>query len=184
MTSLASHGRLYQELARRLMQDLSAGRYAVGDRMPAERDLATHYEVSRPTVREAFIALEVQGLVEVRIGSGAYVKRLPGKQEVPGLNISDFELTEARMLFEGEAAALAATQITDEEIGELAQLVAAIAQESLSPDGTEDADRHGRNRPPRGCASTPAPPQHQRHSQHRERIAHHRRTQQDEQEAR
>jgi DNA-binding transcriptional regulator YhcF (GntR family) len=39
--------------------------------------------VSRPTVREAVIALEVQGLVEVRVGSGAYVKRLPGKEDIP-----------------------------------------------------------------------------------------------------
>lgn len=142
MIALTSHGRLYQELARRLMQDLAGGRYAVGDRLPAERDLAEEYEVSRPTVREAIIALEVQGLVEVRIGSGAYVRRLPGKEEAPGFNISGFELTEARMLFEGEAAALAATQITDEELAQLEQLVADIAQENSSVDGTEEADRN------------------------------------------
>lgn len=142
MIALTSHGRLYQELARRLMQDLAGGRYAVGDRLPAERDLAEEYEVSRPTVREAIIALEVQGLVEVRIGSGAYVRRLPGKEEAPGFNISGFELTEARMLFEGEAAALAATQITDEELAQLEQLVADIAQENSSADGTEEADRN------------------------------------------
>ena len=100
--------RLYQELARKLMDELSLGKYPLGSRLPAERELALQYEVSRPTVREAIIALEVQGLVEVRIGSGAYVQRLPGKGDVPGFNISAFELTEARLLFEGEAAALAA----------------------------------------------------------------------------
>ena len=68
---------------------------------------------------ETFAALEVQGLVEVRIGSGAYVTRLPGEGDVPGFNITAFELTEARLLFEGEAAALAATQISDEELAEM-----------------------------------------------------------------
>ena len=72
--------RLYHDLARSLMEELSSGRYPVGARLPAERELATTYNVSRPTVREAMIALEVQGLVEVKVGSGAYVRRLPGSR--------------------------------------------------------------------------------------------------------
>ncbi len=141
MIALASQDRLYQELSRKLMGELASGRYAVGDRLPAERELAAEYEVSRPTVREAIIALEVQGLVEVKVGSGAYVLRLPGKEEVPGFNITGFELTEARLLFEGEAAALAATQINDEELAELESLVRDIARENLGMGGTEEADR-------------------------------------------
>ncbi len=133
--------RLYQDLARNLLEELSSGRYPVGARLPAERELAATYNVSRPTVREAMIALEVQGLVEVRVGSGAYVRRLPGKEDIPGFNISAFELTEARLIFEGEAAALAASQISDEEIAEIARLVDAIAEENLLPDGAERADR-------------------------------------------
>lgn len=133
--------RLYQELARKLMDKLATGCYALGDRLPAERELAVEYEVSRPTVREAIIALEVQGLVEVRVGAGAYIRRLPGKQEVPGFNITGFELTEARLLFEGEAAALAATQITDEEIAELEMLIGEMARENQRTEVTEEADR-------------------------------------------
>jgi len=133
--------RLYQTLARSLIADLLSGKYRVGDRLPAERELSVEHDVSRPTVREAIIALEVQGLVEVRVGSGAYVKRLPGKEEVPGFNITAFELTEARLLIEGEAAALAATQIADDELKALEQLVRAIAVENLSKGGTEQADR-------------------------------------------
>lgn len=133
--------RLYQELARRLIAELNTGRYAIGDRLPAERELSVQYNVSRPTVREAMIALEVQGLVEVRVGSGAYVKRLPGKNDIPGFNITAFELTEARLLFESEAAALAATQIGEDELAELAALVAEIDRENQNPHGTEKADR-------------------------------------------
>jgi GntR family transcriptional repressor for pyruvate dehydrogenase complex len=133
--------RLYQDLARSLLEELASGRYAVGSRLPAERELALQYNVSRPTVREAIIALEVQGLVEVRVGSGAYVRRQPGKDDLPGFNLSAFELTEARLLFEGEAAALAATQATDEEIEEIAALVQEIAAENREPRGKEQADR-------------------------------------------
>ena len=63
-----SQDRLYQDLARSLLVELSSGRYPVGARLPAERELAIKYNVSRPTVREAMIALEVQGVVEVRVG--------------------------------------------------------------------------------------------------------------------
>lgn len=133
--------RLYQDLARTLLGELAAGNYPVGARLPAERDLAARYNVSRPTVREAIIALEVQGFVEVRIGSGAYVLRLPGHEDAPGFDISAFELTEARLLFEGEAAALAAAQVTDDEIAEIDRLVQEIARENQDPDGAENADR-------------------------------------------
>jgi GntR family transcriptional regulator, hexuronate regulon transcriptional repressor len=136
-----SQVRLYQDLARSLLEELSSGRYPIGARLPAERELALRYNVSRPTVREAMIALEVQGLVEVKIGSGAYVRRLPGKEDIPGFNITAFELTEARLIFEGEAAGLAASQITDDELAEIERLVEAIAQENLQADGTERADR-------------------------------------------
>ncbi|MEY4255841.1 MAG: hypothetical protein RLZZ141_1068 [Pseudomonadota bacterium] len=136
-----SSDRLYQDLARSLLEELASGRYPEGARLPAERELAIRYNVSRPTVREAIIALEVQGLVEVKVGSGAYVRRLPGKEDLPGFNISAFELTEARLMFEGEAAALAATQMTDEDLAEIERLVEEIANENNDPRGTEQADR-------------------------------------------
>lgn len=133
--------RLYQELARKLLSELAAGTYPVGARMPAERELALQYNVSRPTVREAIIALEVQGIVEVRVGSGAYVRRLPGKEDDPGFNITAFELTEARLLFESEAAALAAVEASDKELDEIERLVAEIASENQRADGAERSDR-------------------------------------------
>ena len=132
--------RLYQKLARELFSELAAGRYAVGDRLPAERELSVQYNVSRPAVREAMIALEVQGLIEVRIGSGAYVRALPGEQDAPGFSVTAFELMEARLLIEGEAAALAAVHIRDEELAELERLVAEIERENRVSGGTTDAD--------------------------------------------
>jgi len=132
--------RLYQKLARTLSVAIQSGAYKVGDRLPAERELAAEYDVSRPTVREAIIALEVQGLVEVRIGSGAYVKGKAGARDVPGFDVTAFELTEARLVFEGEAAALAATLITDEELDELEALVRRIERENRTEGTKEQAD--------------------------------------------
>src|SRR3954462_15704276 len=96
-TAGARRERLYQELARKMMSAIDAGKYKVGERLPAERELAVHYDVSRPTVREAIISLEVQGLVEVRLGTSAYVRRKPSEQDQPGFNVTAFELTEARL---------------------------------------------------------------------------------------
>ena len=139
--SAKMNDRLYQDLARKLIVELKEGKYPVGGRLPAERELALQYDVSRPTVREAIIALEVQGFVEVRVGSGAYVIRQPGKADIPGFDLSAFEITEARLLFEGDAAALAATEATDEEIAEISALVDKIAEENRDPKGKEKADR-------------------------------------------
>lgn len=133
--------RLYQKLARHIFDDLVAGRYAIGSRLPAERELCAEYGASRPAVREALIALEVQGYIDTRVGSGAYVRRLPGREDHPGFAITAFELTETRVAFEGEAAALAAKQITDDEIAQLERLLEEMTVENLRPKVTEDADR-------------------------------------------
>lgn len=133
--------RLYQRIARKLFDQLNSGAFAIGDRLPAERELAIEYGASRPAIREALIALEVQGFIEVRLGSGAYVARLPGQGEQPGFAITAFELTEARLLFEGEAAALAALQITSEQLDRLDDLMKAMTAENLLAEVTEEADR-------------------------------------------
>jgi len=132
--------RLYQAIARRLLEVFASGRYQPGDRLPTERELAIEYNVSRPTIREAIIALEVQGIVEVRVGSGAYLRGLPSAAGQAQFNVTAFELTEARLLIEGEAAALAAAHITDEELDTLAKLVDEMARENERNAGTEDAD--------------------------------------------
>ena len=133
--------RLYQRIARILFDQLAGGQYRVGERLPAERDLAEEHKVSRPVIREAMIALEVQGLIEVRIGAGAYVRRLPGSDDSPSFHVTGFELTEARLLLEGEAAALAAVHISDAELIELDAIVDRIAAENEQPSFSDRADR-------------------------------------------
>ena len=65
--------RLYQQVADRLRELVESGEYKVGDRLPPERELAEMLDVSRPTVREALIALEVEGRVRMRVGSGGVI---------------------------------------------------------------------------------------------------------------
>jgi len=107
--------RLYRQIAEQLRALMSGGEFTPGSRLPAERDLARQLGVSRPSVREALIALEVEGWVEVRTGSGVYVLeragRLPGDDtKVPPAEWGPLELIRARRVIEGEIAALAATQ--------------------------------------------------------------------------
>jgi DNA-binding FadR family transcriptional regulator len=107
--------RLYRQIAEQLRGLMSAGEFAPGCRLPAERDLAKQFGVSRPSVREALIALEVEGWVEVRTGSGVYVLERNGRTagfetQVPPSEWGPLELIRARRVIEGEIASLAATQ--------------------------------------------------------------------------
>lgn len=131
----------YEVVAAALAQAIADGKYKPGQRLPSERDLAEQFKVSRPTVREAVIALDMQGLIEARHGSGIYVTASRPVGQMPELDIGAFELTEARRLFEGEAAALAATSITDEELTNLESLLQDIKAENKRHEPGEKADR-------------------------------------------
>lgn len=118
--------RLYLQVAEQLSSQIQSGEVKAGDRLPSERDLAMQFSVSRPTIREAMITLEVMGLVEVRSGSGVYVRevsvegnQLEWPEDVPG----PFEILEARKLIESEVAALAAARISNEQLAHLKALL-------------------------------------------------------------
>jgi DNA-binding FadR family transcriptional regulator len=116
-------GRLYAQVARQISEDITAGRVAVGARLPSERELSERFEVSRPTVREALIALEVDGLVEIRMGSGVYVTaRTPLGGKFSPIGVGPFELLEARRAIEGETCAIAATRAEPEDLSKLKQV--------------------------------------------------------------
>jgi DNA-binding FadR family transcriptional regulator len=110
--------RLYRQIADQLRQLMVSGEFALGSRLPAERDLAMQLGVSRPSVREALIALEVEGMIEVRTGSGIYVQHIDppiqaaaptqADENAPG-DWGPLEVMSARLLVEAEVAALAAT---------------------------------------------------------------------------
>ncbi|MGZ5099005.1 MAG: FadR/GntR family transcriptional regulator [Usitatibacter sp.] len=111
--------RLYRQIADQIADLIERGEYGKGQRLPPERDLARQLGVSRPSVREALIALEVEGYVEVRIGSGVYViGPRPAAAAIEPLpeDSGPFELINARRLIESECAALAAKQVTKAQV--------------------------------------------------------------------
>jgi GntR family transcriptional repressor for pyruvate dehydrogenase complex len=134
--------KLYRQVADAILTLIQSGEYKPGARLPSERDLATVFKVSRPTVREAMIALEILGWVDSRHGSGIYIaEQPPALSGADDLDIGAFELTEARRLFEGEAAALAATTITEDELVELEAIVSEMVKENKRREPGELADR-------------------------------------------
>jgi DNA-binding FadR family transcriptional regulator len=135
--------RLYRKIARQLSELIEAGEFLPGNRLPAERELAKQFGVSRPPVREALIALELEGKVEVRVGSGVYVAQ-PGPS-IPA-SITDegegpFELIRARQLVEGETAACAARDATDAEIADIRAAVEELRRKERGARSTDPADR-------------------------------------------
>jgi GntR family transcriptional repressor for pyruvate dehydrogenase complex len=149
MTTTSDARKLYQAVAEAITRDIAAGRYLPGQKLPSERELTEQLNVSRPTLREAMIALEIRGIVEARHNAGVFVARAAptppeSNPSEPDLDIGAFELTEARKLIEGEAAALAAGSITDTEVARLYGLLDEMkrAFETDVSDDSADRDFH------------------------------------------
>jgi DNA-binding FadR family transcriptional regulator len=127
--------RLYQQVADQIGELIRAKEFPAGHRLPAERDLAKVLGVSRPVVREAMIALEIAGLVEVRTGSGTYVKPPAGNGSTPlpskldDAGPSPFDIISARILLEGEVAAVAAKEASEADLADIAEIHQAMVQQ-------------------------------------------------------
>ena len=132
----------YQRLAEQIMQLILGGEFAPGARLPSERNLADRFQVSRTAVREAVIALEVQETVEVRLGSGIYVRERPATVKaiyVPS-GPGPFELLRARRLIEGEIAAQAAEMRRDADIDRIYAALADMRDKCDDKHANEVAD--------------------------------------------
>ncbi|WP_300379078.1 FadR/GntR family transcriptional regulator [Henriciella sp.] len=134
--------RLYQTVARSILDMIESGSYPPGTRLPGERELAERFDVSRVVVREAEISLEALGRVEIKVGSGVYVRDPVAMTGLALPRVTPFELTQTRLLFESECAALAATMITDEQI---AGLEATIERMKTAPHDTDDGEAADRD---------------------------------------
>jgi GntR family transcriptional regulator, transcriptional repressor for pyruvate dehydrogenase complex len=124
--------RLYQHIADQIRSLIQGGGFAPGSRLPPERDLAQQLGVSRPSLREALIALEISGLVEIRQGSGVYVVHAANRASdragsaIPGLGESPSELMQARAVLEGAVIVLATALITPEKLARLRKTLDAM----------------------------------------------------------
>jgi DNA-binding FadR family transcriptional regulator len=135
--------RLYRKIARQLSGLIAAGEFVAGQRLPAERDLARQLGVSRPSVREALIALEIEGKIEVRVGSGVFVTgpRLRAAPIAQEEGEGPFELLAARRLVEGETAAWAARAANPAEVGAMRAAVEELGRLDTSDPRTDAVDR-------------------------------------------
>lgn len=135
--------RLYRQIADQLSALIASGEFAEGARLPSERDLAVQLGVSRPSVREALIALEIEGKVEVRVGAGIYVSapRPVAVADPTSEGQGPFELLRARWLLEGEIAAEAARNGTPEEFAAVKAAVADMQRRQRQRRDADPADR-------------------------------------------
>ena len=126
----------YEHVAERLAAEIRTGAFAPGERLPSERDLARRLKVGRASVREAIAALQVQGVIETRPGSGSFVaadaqERLPAPSGLPH-DASPSDLLEARALLEPAIARLAAQR--GRQDAECERLLAAM-EDAADPSG-------------------------------------------------
>lgn len=118
-----SSKRLFQSVAEQIAELIDQGAYPPGTRLPGEREMAEKLGVSRVTIREAEIALQAVGRLEIKTGSGVYVSENKPIASDTLPKASAFEVTEARLLVESETAALAAHNISPEGVAKLEELV-------------------------------------------------------------
>ena len=160
--------RIYRQIADQLKTLIDNKEFPPGSRLPAERELASQLQVSRASVREALIALEVIGLVDVKVGNGVIVREQPTSVQQPTqepvmaqagrnqwadvddeLNIEldftaelpPFSLLQTRRLIEPETAALAARYASDEELAGIRQAYEQNCRDNRQGSATHPGDR-------------------------------------------
>ena len=135
--------RLYRVVATRIQELIREENIKGGERLPAERDLASKLSVSRASLREALIVLELSGIVEVRGGSGVYVsEQAVPPSDVPEVGPGPFEVLAARRLIESEVAAIAAKMATDSAIDAILTAVMEMERHHEDRASNEQADRN------------------------------------------
>ena len=136
--------RLYEQLVQRLLQHIHDSGLVAGDRLPAERDLAQRLGVSRNSLKQAFVVLEVQGMVDIRQGDGTYLRRvdqaealevlLDRKQRLP-------DILDAREALEAKLAELAALRRTDLDLRDMDAALQTMREQVAAGDFGAEGDR-------------------------------------------
>lgn len=135
--------RLYQQIADEVRQLIKRGHFPIGGRLPAERDLALQLGVSRPSLREALIALEIEGSVEIRMGSGIYVISSPERHYTNSgsMGESPLEIMQARAVIEGSVVLLACSRFEAAALKALRANLDAMRAEVVAGNSALEFDR-------------------------------------------
>jgi GntR family uxuAB operon transcriptional repressor len=139
--------RIYQQVAEQLADLISSGEFSVHERLPPERELAQTLKISRNVVREALLALEIAGYVDIRVGVGTFVVSNSARRARTesfasfDAGASPTDILTARRAVEGEVAAIAATEATDAEIKEIGEILEEIKKSGGAPSELVDLPR-------------------------------------------
>jgi GntR family transcriptional repressor for pyruvate dehydrogenase complex len=138
--------RLYEQLVSRLLEHIAAAGLVPGDRLPSERELAARLGVSRNSLKQAFVVLEIQGLVEIRQGDGTYLRSnelavlepievlLDRRQRLP-------VILEAREAIEVKVAELAAVRRTAADLRAMEEALATMRADIEAGRSGAEGDR-------------------------------------------
>jgi GntR family transcriptional repressor for pyruvate dehydrogenase complex len=140
--------RLYEQIVQQIEESILKGDLAEGSQLPAERDLAKQFGVSRTAVREAIKALQEKGLVDAFPGRGTFVtngtpdsmRRSLDRLIKSGEPEGRAHLVEVREILEPEIAALAAVRATDQDLAEMRDAVSVMDQARQDSDAFIEAD--------------------------------------------
>ncbi len=140
--------RLYEQIVQQLEDSITKGQLRPGDQLPAERDLAQRFGVSRTAVREAVKTLREKGLVEAYSGRGTFVTNGTSQAIRQSLDLmirisqqeGSANLAELRLVLEPEIAGLAASRIEDQLLSTMREAVAVMDRNLHDPDAYVEAD--------------------------------------------
>jgi GntR family transcriptional regulator, transcriptional repressor for pyruvate dehydrogenase complex len=140
--------RLYEQIVRQIEDSILKGVLKPGDQLPAERELAQNFGVSRTAVREAVKALREKGLVEAFSGRGTFITNGTTQAIRQSLDLMSrigqqegfTHLAELRQILEPEIAALAAVRIEEQLLATMRESVATMDRSLEDPDAYIEAD--------------------------------------------
>jgi len=140
--------RVYTEIIEQLRELIEKGELKPGDKLMSEREMAEKLQVSRSSVREAFLALELMGILESKSGEGTYISSVSGSAEaIQPLTMmllmekgTSFELLEVRRILEGEAAYLAAGRASKEQLEKIKKYLSMMEDDYQKDCLGEEAD--------------------------------------------
>jgi len=145
---LVRTSRLYEQIVQQIEESIVRGELKRGDQLPAERELAQRFGVSRTAVREAVKALREKGLVEAYSGRGTFITDGTTQAVRQSLDLmvkigrseGSIHVAEVRAILEPEIAALAATRIQESELATMREAVAVMDRAGQDPDAYIEAD--------------------------------------------
>jgi GntR family transcriptional repressor for pyruvate dehydrogenase complex len=140
--------RLYEQIVEQIEDSILKGALKPGDQLPAERELAVRFGVSRTAVREAIKALHEKGLVEAYSGRGTFITDGTSRAIRQSLDLmlkigqadNSIHLEEVREILEPEIAALAATRIEESQLAMMREAIAVMDRQRLEPEAYIEAD--------------------------------------------